>query len=307
MGKQAPRPFDPDDIATLPVVHLVSAGEAIYARQVNRAWRAMVQTPGSTEPAIPVALKFMESHVRVAMELGCSLAAYALRLPVPRGMIVLANPAELIGLPSDAKRLSGRAEVLCYGSVLRWPEDTAEQVLDEDARVQNFLWQRFCATKTAAPSAAWDELVANDDRHPGNFIFDGSRYWLIDHELALRPLAESVRLMAIATTRQLILGHRAKRNQVATQLRSRRPDDHAIPAQVPAFLAKMRALDALVLRMQHWRTGVPKLDAVLTDAETVVRGIMLRLPALGEQLAVRLSSKSGPLLWESSTASSNTP
>jgi hypothetical protein len=57
--------------------------------------------------------------------------------------------------------------------------------------------------------------------------------------------------------------------------------------------------------MAQWRTGTPQLDAVLTDAEIIVRGIILRLPALGEQLTQRLSSNSGPLLWESSIVSSN--
>lgn len=305
MASTAPKPFDPDDIASLPITHLVSSGAPVYAGQVNRAWRAMVQSPGSTGPALPIILKYMESQVRLAMELGCSLAAHVLRLPVPRGMLVLANPAELQGVPAKARPLSGRSELLCYGSVLRWPEDTVERAIDDDARVEDFLWQRFCATKTAAPGAAWDELVANDDRHTRNFIFDGSRYWLIDHELALRPLADAVRQMAQAATRQLVLDHRAPRNQVATQLNSRRPTDHGMLTQPPAFQARLKALEALVLRMQRWRTGVGPLDDVLTDAETIVRGIILRLPALGEQLARRLSSTSGPLLWESSTESSN--
>ena len=207
MATASMKQFDPDDLASLPVVHLVSAGEAVYAGQVNRAWRALVQSPGSVEPALPVVLKYMDSQVRLAMELGCSLAAQALKLPVPRGMLVLANPAELRGLPQSARPLTGRREVLCYGSVLRWPEDTAERGIADDARVEDFIWQRFCETKTAAPGAAWDELVANDDRHTRNFIFDGARYWLIDHELALRPLADAVRQMAQAATRQLIINN----------------------------------------------------------------------------------------------------
>lgn len=305
MQSRAPKAFDPDDPASLPVVHLVSAGEAVYAGQIHRAWRALVQSPGSVEPAIPVVLKHMDSHVRLAMELGCSLAAHALKLPVPRGMLVLANPAELRGLPEAARPLSGRSEVLCYGSVLRWPEDTAERGIEDDSRGEDFIWERFCSTKTAAPGAAWDELVANDDRHTRNFIFDGSRYWLIDHELALRPLADTVRQMAQAATRQLIIDHRAARNQVATQLRSRRPADHGMLIQPPVFLARKKALDALVHQMQAWRTDTPSLDAVLSDSETIVRGIILRLPALGEQLTRRISTTGGPLLWESSTESSN--
>ena len=275
---------------------MVSAGPPIREGQIHRAWGAMVQTAGSTEPAIPVVLKHM-SGVRVAIELACSLAASALRLPVPRGMLVMANPDELTGFSTTDSLSASRRRLICYGSVLRWPETARAR--NGDSAVDDFIWQRFCETATASSGAAWDELVANADRHAGNFVFDGNRYWLIDHDLALRPLAEAVRRMTDVAVRSNILEHRAAANQVATQLATRRPTDHGILNQPRIFESKSKALEALAAQMVHWRTGISEVDDVLTDAETVVRGIILRLPALGLQLTERLSKPTSSLKWTS--------
>lgn len=292
-----PKPFDPDDLESLPVVHLMSAGAPIYAGQLNRVWRALVQTPGSVDSALPVVLKFMPSNVKVSIELGCSLASAVIGLPVPRGMVVLANPDELVGLPQQARPLPGRSEVLCYASVLRWPDDTAERALADDPAVTDFLWRRFCDTKLASPSAAWDELVANADRHTKNFVFDGARYWLIDHELSLRPISESIQRMTETAGRLSLVDHKADDNKVAHQLLQRRPADHGMLQQPKGFESRKQSLELLATRMAAWRTGDAALDAVLQDAETVLRGIILRLPALGLHLTDRISSPAGPLKW----------
>lgn len=297
---KSPRPFNLEDLATLPLVEMVSAGAPIHAGQVHRAWSAMVQTRGSTDPAIPVVLKWMPSRVKIAVELGCSLAACALGLQVPRGMLVLAHPGDLMGLPSDASTLPGRADLLCFGSVLRWT-DTA-RARDGDPQVDEYLWQRFCETATAAPGAAWDELIANADRHAGNFIFDGQRYWLIDHELALRPLADAIKRITDASVRSNIRDHRANGNQAATQLLNRRPSDHGMLAQPRSFESKTKTLELLAGRMARWRTGISGIDDVISDSETIVRGIILRLPALALQLGDRIKNPSSALLWTTKNA-----
>jgi hypothetical protein len=288
------RGFDVDDPYALPVVQMVSAGQPIHAGQVHRAWSAMVQTAGSTEPAISVVLKWMPSRVKLAIELGCSLAATAIKLDVPRGMLVLADATDLAGLPAGAVAVTGDL-VLCYGSVLRWPETARPR--DGDAAVDEFIWQRFCESATAAPGAAWDELVANGDRHAGNFVFSADRYWLIDHDKALAPLADAVRRMTDLNAREQVRDFRATQNQVATQLVQRKPDDHDILIQPGKFEARTRALEALAARMSSWKTGVPAVDEVLIDSETIVRGIILRLPALGLQLQDRLARPPSALMW----------
>lgn len=296
---KSPRPFDVDDISTLPLVYMMSAGRPIHDGQVNRAWSALVQAPESTEPGISVVLKHLPSRVKLAIELGCSLAGQALKLPVPRGMLVLANPAHLLGLPADAVSLNPLGEVLCYGSVLRWPERARART--GDPSVDDFLWQRFCESAEALSGAAWDELVANGDRHAGNFVYDGVGHWLIDHDLALRPLSEVIRRMVDAQLRATLVEHRADRNQVVTQLMERRPDEGALMEQPKSFASRARSLEALAARMPHWKTSIPAVNDVLSDAETVVRSIVARLPALALQLSDRISKPSSSLQWTTET------
>ncbi|WP_139188765.1 hypothetical protein [Variovorax sp. OV700] len=286
-------------MSTLPVVHLVSSGRPIFDGQVNPVWSAMVQTAHVTDPAIPVALKHIPSTVKVAIELGCSLAATALKIPVPRGMLVLANPDDVPGLAEHGRPIPGLPEVLCYGSVLRWPERARART--GDPLVDDYVWKRFCDSATAAPSAAWDELVANGDRHAGNFILEGSKYWLIDHDHALKPLAKSVKAVLSSKTRADLVSYRAQRNQVAAQLVRRRPGDHAILDQPKALSTRAKTLEGLVTMMGHWRSGNSMIDDVLSDAETVVRGIILRLPALALLLDARLAGPQSSLQWTSPT------
>lgn len=300
-----PRPFDPDDVSTLPLVELMSAGRPIYAGQVNPVWMAMVQAEGVTEPAISVALKYVDSRVKVAIELGCSLSAIALKIPVPRGMLVRVDPTLLPELLSQNPKRLATGEVLCFASILRWPERNRPRT--GDPAVDDHVWKRFCESASASPSAAWDELVANDDRHSGNFVLDSGRYWLIDHDHALRPLAEAVRISLGGKESANLVKHRAKANQVAAQLVQRRPTDHGILDQPKLFSSRSRALDALVATMHHWRSGDPEIDAVLSDTETVVRGIILRLPPLGLLLDARLSGPISTLQWTSQTKPLFTP
>ena len=63
------------------------------------------------------------------------------------------------------------------------------------------------------------------------------------------------------------------------------------------FLGRKQGLELLANRMPLWHTGVSGIDDVLQDAETVVRGITLRLPALGLHLNDRLSTSTGSLKW----------
>ena len=63
----------------------------------------------------------------------------------------MADPADLQGMPADAKPIPGRSEVLCYASMLQWPQDTMERVDKGDQAVADFLWNRFCHSSVASP------------------------------------------------------------------------------------------------------------------------------------------------------------
>jgi hypothetical protein len=47
----------------------------------------------------------------------------------------------------------------------------------------DFVWGKICEDEIAPTGAVWDELVANPDRHVQNLLFDGSKWWLFDHNL----------------------------------------------------------------------------------------------------------------------------
>ena len=251
--------LDLSDTQRAPLARLNSGGLPINAGQMNRVWRGMVQVPGSFEPSVPVAIKWMPGQAKLPIELACSLAGAELRLKVPRGVLVLATRDQLPGLPAGAKPLPGTDDYLCFGSMHQWPDDSAARALD-DASSREHTWRQLCELPSAAPAAAWDELTANGDRHTGNLLFDGEDYWLIDHDLALEPFAQVMRRWAVQSARQRILEHRARANEVAEQLCRRHPNDHAIHAQPTRFTKVEHRLNQLADQMRSWNTGNPGVD-----------------------------------------------
>jgi hypothetical protein len=293
--------LDLEDTARPPVARLASSGLAISAGQVHKVWRGLVQVEGCMEPAVPVSLKWMSGAHKLPVELACALAGAELGLPVPRGVVVLAKRDQLPGLPVGAKSLPGSDDYLCFGSVHQFPDDSVARLLLDDEAVAEHTWRQLCATSAAAPGAAWDELAANADRHPGNLVFDGNKYWFIDHELALEPIAKAMKTFAVQAVRQRVLDHRARVNQVAAQLAHRRPNDHEMLAQPSRFARADQKLKLLADKLRDWSTGRTHLDEVWPMTEVVLRGIGLRLPALSMMLNERLGVPDSTSLWNSSS------
>ncbi|MBB1161488.1 hypothetical protein [Aquariibacter albus] len=291
--------LDLDDTSRPPWARLMSGGLTVEAGQENKVWRGQLQVPGSTESCVPAVVKWMNNQPKVAIELACALAAAELKLDVPRGVVVLAERDQLPGLPVRAKPLPNTQDFLCFGSVHQWPDDSAVRMLD-DAAAEEHTWRRLCEMPAAAPGAAWDELVANADRHTGNLIFDGHRYWFIDHELALQPLAQVIRRWAVQANRQRVLEHRARGNELAAQLARRRPSDHGLQGQPAKFQKAGQRLGLLADRMRQWHTGYPPVDDIWPMAEVVLRGIAARLEPLALMVNERLGVREGASLWNSS-------
>jgi hypothetical protein len=292
-------PADPEFWRSPPLMELNSGAVTLNAGQTHRVWRGLVQTPGSVELCLPVVIKWLPSGPKLSIELACAIASAMLRLPVPPGMLVLADPEQLPGLPIAAQRAAATAgRVLCFGSRLQWPDDTLERLRSDDIAVQDHTWNSVCAGKVGTRGAAWDELVANPDRHTGNLIFDGTRHWLIDHDLALQPLAPLMRRFAQRMVRMKVTEHKSAVNQLASQMARRRPSDHGILAQPDKFLAQRRRLQALMNFARSWVTGDAQIDAILVDAEIVLRSIDARLPALALMLNERLGVPEERTLWK---------
>lgn len=297
--------LDLDDTTRAPLARLNSSGLPIDAGQVHKVWRGLVQVEGCMEPSVPVALKWMAGgEHKLPLELACSLAGAELGLTIPRGVLVLSRRDQLPGLPGTARPLPGTEDYLCYGSVHQWPDDTVARLLDDDDAVEEHTWQKLCASPGAPAGAAWDELAANADRHTGNVVFDGQRYWLIDHELALQPIAKVMRRFAAPGARLQLVEHRARENTLAAQLARRHPMSHGILKQPASFARAEQRLRALADRVRLWQTGHPQVDTVWPLTEVVLRGISLRLPALAVMLNQRLNIADARSLWNSSNPSS---
>lgn len=292
--------LDPADTTRPPLARLNSGGLPINAGQVHKVWRGLVQVPGSMEPGVPVALKWMAGAHKLPIELACALAGAELGLPVPHGIVVLATREQLHGLPSGARPLPGSQDYLCYGSLHQWPDDSTARLLD-DAAAADHTWRKLCSGPAAASGAAWDELAANADRHVGNLLFDGSKYWFIDHDLAMEPIAKVMRTWAVQAARQRVIDHRARVNTVADELVRRRPNDHEILAQPARFSRAQARINMVADRVRNWSTGQSHVDAVWPLTEVVLRGIATRLPPLAMMLNQRLQVPDPKALWNSSS------
>lgn len=299
--------LDPDDTSRPPVARLNSGGLPIDAGQTHKVWRGQVQVDGCLEPCIPVAIKWMPGQAKLPIELACSLAAAELSLPVPRGIVVLAMRDQLPGLPATARPLPGTTDYLCFGSLYQWPDDSITRFLDNEA-VAEYTWRKLCDLPVASQGAAWDELAANHDRHVKNLIYTGTdrrEYMFIDHELALEPIATAMRNWAAQRTRQSILDHRARVNQVAAQLTKRRPNDHDMLAQPARLSRAQRRVELLADKVRQWSTGHSQIDPIWPLVEVVLRGIATRLPALDLMMHERLRVPSAKDLWNSSSNPKN--
>ena len=302
-GRHVIHGLDLDDTTRAPLARLNSSGLVINVGQTHKVWRGLVQVERCMEPAIPVALKWMPGSHKLPIELACALAAAEIGLPVPRGVLVLAKRDQLPGLVAAAKPLPGSDDFLCYGSAHQFPDDSRAQHLDGPG-TEEFTWKDLCDHPVAAPGAAWDELADNADRHIGNLLFDGSKYWFIDHELALPPIAKVMRNLVQQRDRLQVVEHRARVNLVAEQLQRRRPNDHGMLAQPPRFARIEGRLKVLADRVRLWQTGHAQVDHVWPLTEIVLRGIASRLPALALMLTERLDIPSANSLWNSSSPAS---
>lgn len=282
-----------------PVNRMLSPGTLLSGAHLNKVWRGMTQMPRSTEPGVPMIIKWVEKKEQLAAELACALAARALRLQIPSGVLVLAQKDQLRGLP---KRVvdSQQDVVLCFGSEFQWPDDTFAKPTDTDA-AREWVWSRLCQSPQGAAGGVWDELVANEDRHTENLVFDGVRWWLIDHEKTLTPLNRLMMKFADAAIRQTVISHRAPDNPIVAEMVSRRPHDHKMEA-LPTALVNLRVrIQWLADQARKWKTGLNDVDTVFMMTEIYLRSIDIRLPALAMQLNSRLAKQAPPALWSQSS------
>lgn len=288
-----------------PVYHLLSTGIPLTGNHVNKVWRGLCQKQGSLEPGIPMVVKFLSKPEALATELACTLAARALKLQVPNGTLVLAERGQLPGLPN---RVQGAPTdlVLCFGSELQWPDDTTARPKQADA-AEEWIWNKLCATHQGPAGGVWDELLANTDRHCENVVFDGNRWWLIDHEDALSSVAKVMKQFTDSGARQRVIEQRGKINTLAMEVLRRRPSDHRMEALPYNWQTLRSRLRWLADQSRKWdgSTGIGQVDNILFMTHIYLTGIDLRLPALASHLSQRMSRPQAESLWSSPSNSAS--
>jgi len=276
--------------------YLLAKAERMAGNHTNPVWRAQVGRPESPSQALPMVIKYLDGgQIPLCIELSCGLAAQALQLPIPAPALVLAERDDLKGLPASA----GGQRFLLIGSQYKKPDALYAQIATNHPAAEEFVWSRLCASETGAKGAAWDELVANPDRHSENLLFDGQKWWLFDHDLALPTTADYLRADANTMTRQQAISFQARFNQLASQMLERRPADHTLDSQAKYLGKHKTALTALAAYARGWQsddatiTGIYQITAILIDK------IALRLPALAQHLHARMSRPDASSLWTS--------
>ena len=290
----------PKDLADLltrpPIYRLMATADLISGEDehLNPTWRGLVGIPESIEPSVPMAIKYLgQSSVKISIELACGLAAIALKLPVPKPALVYCDRRDLPSLPHSVVGDT----VLVFGSSFT-PEDTIWARAKADSSfAEELIWQRVCSDTVGSKGAAWDELIANPDRHHHNLIFDGLKWWLFDHDKAIPSAGKFTNANSQSHMLNEFPGFVSRANILAREMLKRRPSDHAITLQPIEFEKQRDRLKAFAMLLSNWKVSDARLQGILTDAALLAGLIASRLPSLAMHLSNRVGQKNGDTLW----------
>ena len=126
-------------------------------------------------------------HKEIAVECFCALLGEALNLPTLKPVIVR-NPED---------------NSLCFGSRdVGYPNlSTPLGIGDSDSAAQLQAWAIILsAWLQVGDVISFDELILNGDRNPGNVLWSGSAFTIIDHERALEIQPKIINKLALFST-----------------------------------------------------------------------------------------------------------
>jgi hypothetical protein len=274
--------------------YLLSEASLLEGKHMHPAWRGQVGNR-SVARAKPMILKWLDTHLATCVEFACALAAQCLKLPVPAPGLVIAARNDLPGLPNAAYG----EQIILIGSEYKVADAFFAQATNDNPAAEEFVWEKLCASSTAASGSAWDELVANDDRHFQNAIFDGENWWLFDHDRALRSSGSFCKGPQDPQVRISLINFRARCNILAEKTVERHRQNHGIELQ-PALFEKQKAkLSYLALTANKWAHSEPKIAEIYATTAILLSAIELRLPALAQHIQARITQPGAEeLLWD---------
>lgn len=295
----APQPAKTGRVSRPPVYYLAGeAQERECGDYSHDTWFARVVRSESPEGTLPMIVKRIPKPVTAAVEIACGMAAREFRLNVPAPGLVVADREDLPGLEDE---VPGK-RFLLVGSHYQRPDALFAAAVAGHPAAEELIWEKVCGTFVASQGAAWDELIANPDRHSENVLFDGTAWWLFDHDQALAPATQYALDETHSAYRQEALAFCAAENQLAEQL-SRRISGPlaAVRLQSRRIESGRRRLQTLAHYAREWKHPDAEIQHVLSLVSVVLGLIHLRLPALAEKLHQRLGQpvEEQPTLWNS--------
>ena len=283
-----------------PIFELMSEPTIVIGDHVNTVWRGLACPYGTSDAGAAMIIKALLSPLALATEVACAIAGRYLGLPVPAPSIVLCDPDLLTQIPQGVLQNSLKTadgQFIYYGSQLIF-EHPIRPSSTSDPKVIERIWAKVCANEVAPSGAAWDELVANPDRHHENLTYDGQRWWLYDHDKALGSLAELYARLTETESRAAIVAHQAPRNQIASEMEQRKCDMTQVGQRSRSMSRSTKGFDLLVSRVEKWQNYDVRVNGVLALTADVLRSIGFRLPAIELLVEQRINTKQHlPSLW----------
>lgn len=282
-------------VRTPPLYHVATTAEMREGDHSHDTWFVRVVHADIASQSLPMIVKRVPSMVTLAVELACGLAARELRLNVPLPGLVVAEREDLPGLDATVKG----SRFLLVGSHYQRPDALMAEVLADDPAAEQVVWDRVCATPVGQQGAVWDELIANPDRHCENVLFDGSTWWLLDHDQALEPAQRFVSNAENIQTRQEAIAHNASVNQLADELMRRHGAQlRVLLDQCKRMASGTKRLQSLAQYSRDWTHPDTDIHHALELVSVVLGLIHLRMPALSEKVQRRLGpGEAPPTLW----------
>jgi hypothetical protein len=277
----------------LEVLFLICEAERLEGNHIHPAWRGQVASQGMPR-AKTMIVKWLDGHLALCVELACALAAQSLGLRVPVPGIVIAPREFVQGIPASV----GSHEIVLVGSEYKGPDAFLARATHGNPAAEEFVWNKLCASDMGPAGAAWDELVANEDRHHQNAIFDGSHWWLFDHDRALMGAGTYSKNPTDPKVRLDLKNFSAKCNNLADQMVKRHRSSHGISAQPAEFDRHKGALSLLAQAAKKWIHPDPKIQGIFDSTAILLTAIELRLPALALHLQARIEEPSAEDLWK---------
>lgn len=271
-----------------PIYHLAGAAVKREGDHSHDTWHVRVVHEAISGYSMPMIVKAVRSPIVLAIEVACGMAAHELQLAVPQPGLVVADREDLPDIDED---LPGQ-RLLLVGSHYQRPDALFAEAVDNSPAAEELIWTKVCESHVATQGAAWDELIANPDRHCENVLFDGTTWWLFDHDQALAPAANFASATHNTDTRNEAIAFNAQVNLLADQLLKRyaAKAPQSIVDQHKRLERGAKRLHALARYAESWSHPDQDVHSTLQLIGVVLGLIQLRLPALAQKLRDRVNT-----------------